>query len=321
MEQFFSNQQIPLVQVIDPNTGQQYYVPAATAYNDRNGPNPTILKSVTVDQAISASYISGSAGRAISASYALTASYISTLNIPSLQQVVNTGNSLVNFGGLGTASLLSVNFVNNRSLYLNNDAYPTIRLVDNNNASNNLQIDIDTISLDGTPYNWSDIVNSTASYATTSSYALTHETTVSTYICTGKLSTNQIILSSSDNVIKFSRDIDPNSWLSGTPNFKVTPTYPGYYSVSAGVWFENPNDITSQLNLQGRKNGSTFAIFQTPANNVTGQSLTFTKTIYLNGTTDYIDFSVYQGTPANISLITGSALSSGTWFSMNLITM
>jgi hypothetical protein len=85
--------------------------------------------------------------------------------VPSLQQVVNVGNSLVNFGGIGTASLLSVNFVNNRSLYLNDDSYPTIRLVDNNNASNNLQIDIDTISLDGVSYNWSDIVNSTASYA------------------------------------------------------------------------------------------------------------------------------------------------------------
>ena len=32
--------------------------------------------------------------------------------VPSLQQVVNVGNSLVNFGGIGTASLLSVNFVN-----------------------------------------------------------------------------------------------------------------------------------------------------------------------------------------------------------------
>jgi len=105
------------------------------------------------------------ATNALSASYAETASYALTSVTPSLQQVVNTGNSLVNFGGIGTASLLSVNFVNNRSLYLNDDSYPTIRLVDNNNASNNLQIDIDTISLDGVPYNWSDIVNSTASYA------------------------------------------------------------------------------------------------------------------------------------------------------------
>jgi hypothetical protein len=73
MEQFLNNQQIPLVQVIDPNTGQQYYVPAATVYNDRNGPNPTILKSVVVDQAISASYFSGSISNAL---YAATASYL-----------------------------------------------------------------------------------------------------------------------------------------------------------------------------------------------------------------------------------------------------
>jgi hypothetical protein len=173
MEQLLNNQQIPLVQVIDPNTGQQYYAPEATVYDDRNGPNPTRLKSVIVDQAVSASYFSGSADRAISASYALTASYALSSTVPSLQQVVNTGNSLVNFGGVGTASLLSVNFVNNRSLYLNNDAYPTIRLVDNNNASNNLQIDIDTISLDGTSYNWSDIVTDRDPFPYTGSAIIT----------------------------------------------------------------------------------------------------------------------------------------------------
>jgi hypothetical protein len=110
------------------------------------------------------------ASTATSASYAGTASYVLTPIIPSLQQVVNVGNSIVNFGGTGNASLLSVNFTNNRTLYLNDNSYPTIRLVDNNNSSNNLQIDIDTISLDGTPYNWSDIVSNTSSYAETASY-------------------------------------------------------------------------------------------------------------------------------------------------------
>ena len=75
MEKFLKNQQIPLTQVIDPNTGQQYYAPASTVYDDRNGPNPTVLKSIIVDQAISASYFSGSISNAVSASYALTASY------------------------------------------------------------------------------------------------------------------------------------------------------------------------------------------------------------------------------------------------------
>jgi hypothetical protein len=70
MEDFLNNQQIPLVRVINPNTGQEYYSPAATVYDDRNGPNPTILKNILVDQAATASYIDGRVDFATSASYA-----------------------------------------------------------------------------------------------------------------------------------------------------------------------------------------------------------------------------------------------------------
>jgi hypothetical protein len=79
--------------------------------------------------------------------------------IPTLQQVVNTGNGISNFGGAGTASIQSTNFTNNRTLLLNDNAFPTIRLVDNLNAANYLQIDIDTLNIDGVSYNWSSIVN------------------------------------------------------------------------------------------------------------------------------------------------------------------
>lgn len=77
---------------------------------------------------------------------------------PTLQDVVNQSNSLNNFGGIGQASITSVNFTNNRALYLNNDNYPAILLVDNLNTANTLQIDIDTLILDGVSYNWSSIV-------------------------------------------------------------------------------------------------------------------------------------------------------------------
>jgi len=80
---------------------------------------------------------------------------------PTLQSVVNAGNGISNFGGTGIASIQSTNFTNNRTLYLNDNSYPTIRLVDNGNASHNLTIDLDTISLNGTSYNWSTIVNPT----------------------------------------------------------------------------------------------------------------------------------------------------------------
>ena len=121
----------------------------------------------------------GTASHAITASYAMNGG--SGGSTQSLQQVVNTGNSIVNFGGVGTASLQSVNFVNNRALYINNDIYPTIRIVDNTNASNNLQIDIDTISLDGVSYNWSDNVNNvdTSSFATTGSNIFIGNQTIS----------------------------------------------------------------------------------------------------------------------------------------------
>jgi hypothetical protein len=83
MEQFLKNQQIPLVQVIDPATGQQYYVPEATVYDDRNGPNPTFLKSVIVDSAsyaTTASYAlnggSGGSGSADTGSLLTTASFL-----------------------------------------------------------------------------------------------------------------------------------------------------------------------------------------------------------------------------------------------------
>jgi hypothetical protein len=82
-----------------------------------------------------------------------------TITIPTLQDVVNAGNGISNFGGIGNASIQSTNFTNNRTLYLNDNAFPTIRLVDNLNASNNLQIDLDTLTLDGVSYNWSTIVN------------------------------------------------------------------------------------------------------------------------------------------------------------------
>jgi hypothetical protein len=77
MEKFLKNQQIPLTQVVDPNTGQAYYAPQNVVYQDKIDKGATYLKDVIVDQAITASYFSGSITNAISASYALTASYFS----------------------------------------------------------------------------------------------------------------------------------------------------------------------------------------------------------------------------------------------------
>jgi len=77
---------------------------------------------------------------------------------------------------------------------------------------------------------------------------------------------------------------------------------------------------TGQVNIQMRKNGNSFALAQNDVPTINGLTLASTKTIYLNGTTDYVDFTIYSASITNIQLQAGSALGSGTFFSAALIT-
>lgn len=80
-----------------------------------------------------------------------------------LQQVVNAGNGISNFAVGNDADIISTNFSNNRQLLLNADADPTIKMIDNLNASHFTTFDIDTINLDGTTTTWADIVSGASS--------------------------------------------------------------------------------------------------------------------------------------------------------------
>jgi hypothetical protein len=154
----------------------------------------------------------------------------------------------------------------------------------------------------------------TASLQGTASYATTAKSTSGQYLCQGKLSGNQSIPNDADTVIQFVDDIDPNNWYdAGT--YRFTPTIAGYYSISVGAWLATANATTNQFNLQGRKNGSQFVFVQCPLPNDVGQSLTFTRMIYMNGSSDYLDFTVYQGAGTNIDINGGT----GTWFTAHLI--
>jgi hypothetical protein len=108
--------------------------------------------------------LQGTSSFAVSASYATSASYT-----PTLQQVLNSGAGAGNYGAVGSASIQLTNFSNNRTLYLNNNSFPTIKMEDNNDAANNLTIDLNTLVLDNVSYNWSDIVSNTSSFALTAS--------------------------------------------------------------------------------------------------------------------------------------------------------
>ena len=110
-----------------------------------------------------------------------------TITIPTLQQVVDSGNSISNFGGIGTADILSVNFTNNRSLYLNNSSSPTIKIVDNLNASHYTIFDIDTLNLNGAVYNWSSIVNPATSPLSALPFTTDHLTATNNQYIIGDL--------------------------------------------------------------------------------------------------------------------------------------
>jgi hypothetical protein len=64
-----------------------------------------------------------------------------------------------NFGGIGTASINSTNFASGRTATFNDTAHPFLYGVSTTNASNNLTIDINTVTRNNVVYQWSDILN------------------------------------------------------------------------------------------------------------------------------------------------------------------
>jgi hypothetical protein len=158
-----------------------------------------------------------------------------------------------------------------------------------------------------------------SSFATTASYAVNHAVITSSYICDGILSTNQIFATASDAIIAFVDYLDPNGWLTAN-QFK--PTIAGYYSVSFGAWLQNAGISSNQVNVQMRKNGNSMIINQQPLNNGTGIGLGGSRIIQMNGTTDYLDWTIFQGagSSANGTLLQGTVNGSGTWFSAFLLT-
>jgi hypothetical protein len=138
------------------------------------------------------------------------------------------------------------------------------------------------------------------------------------YICDIGLAADQTITTTTDTLIDFIDVVDNYDWYD-TLNKRFRPTIEGYYHIDFNAWFDPATVSTGQYNIQLRKNGNTVAIIQQPTiNNGTGQSLTCSKLVYLNGTSDYLDFTAYQSTGVNRRLQVGSS-SSGTYATIFLL--
>jgi hypothetical protein len=112
MEKFLKNQQIPLTQVIDPNTGQAYYAPQNVVYQDKNDKGATTLKGVIVESATSSSY-------ALTASYAMngggggstnTGSLLTTASFTSPNLTFTKGNGSTFNVNISTLTVTSASY-------------------------------------------------------------------------------------------------------------------------------------------------------------------------------------------------------------------
>jgi predicted nucleic acid-binding Zn-ribbon protein len=125
--------------------------------------------------------------------------------------------------------------------------------------------------------------------------------------------TNQTVPQNTDTLIGFTATSDTNGWYSGITT-RTTPTVAGTYNVNVMMNISAGSVTNNQTNIQLRKNGSTFAISQ-----VGIQTFQYTMTacgiVTMNGTTDYIEFSVYTGNPGG-QTVTGTA--DGAWTKMEM---
>jgi hypothetical protein len=139
----------------------------------------------------------------------------------------------------------------------------------------------------------------------------------SDFVTQGKITSNIGITSGADYVIPFVADFDPQGWYNASTK-QFRPTIAGYYDVSFSVWFATGSTAYQQVNVQSRKNGTSYVISQMQDQTGSGFSVGGTRAVYLNGSTDYIDFTVYVGQSPS-QTIQGSAASEGTWFKAFLI--
>ena len=135
------------------------------------------------------------------------------------------------------------------------------------------------------------------------------------YVVRGKKTANQTITSGSDAVITFNTDFDPNGWWN-TSNNRFSPNIPGYYLINLTIWWAAAAISNNQSNIQFRKNGSGIAISQDQLLSGSGYTQQISTVIYMNGTTDYIDFTAYTSNTTSQD-IQGTG-SSGSFFDASL---
>ena len=140
---------------------------------------------------------------------------------------------------------------------------------------------------------------------------------INTKFVQGVLSGDQSITNNLDTQIQFIDQYDPNGWLT---SYDFKPTIAGYYDIFLNVLLENPGVTNNQANIQFSFNAtSQILLIQQVLNNATNQTLNGGKIVYLNGTTDFIRFTIFHGSGGSKKILQSSSTYQGTWFYAKLL--
>lgn len=131
--------------------------------------------------------------------------------------------------------------------------------------------------------------------------------------------TNQTITTDVFTKVQLNAELwDTANCFDPTTNYRFTPNVAGYYQISAGISTSGSGAI-SRLILGVWKNGSAFLSLQDFPFSVyrtSGSGL-----VYLNGSTDFVELSIYLSGAATLVLEKGLVTSLGyvTWMSGALV--
>lgn len=107
-------------------------------------------------------------------------------------------------------------------------------------------------------------------------------------------------------------EFDTNSNYDPTTNYRFTPTVAGYYQINANASLGGATNGYAQCYIY--KNGFAYtAGSSVPNNNTVGGKVSASGLIYLNGSSDYVEFYVWQnqGSSTNLQIGLGDNTFSG----------
>ena len=115
------------------------------------------------------------------------------------------------------------------------------------------------------------------------------------------LSSNQTISNATITKVQCNtKTFDTASAYDNTTNYRFAPLVAGYYQVIASLR-DNTGATTGSIRADIYKNGTDYAISATPMT-INNNTATASALIYLNGSTDYIEFYCYQNSGTSIAI-------------------